>query len=220
MLLYYITDRRQLSDNEDDSRRFLLHSIRRSAEAEVDFIQLRERDLPARDLLELATAAAKIVEEVNSSNDSQTRLLINSRTDIALACGIAGIHLRANDISAADARSILMAAGGQGSAVVAASCHSMREVELAEGHGADFAVFGPVFGKIASSSPVQGLRALEEVCRSRRAATPPMPVLAIGGVNVDNAAGCLAAGAAGIAGIRLFQQEDVREMVKRLRAEG
>lgn len=216
MLLYYITDRRQLSNDEDESRRLLLNSIRRAAAEGVDFIQLRERDLSARDLFELATAAAKIVEDANSSRDSKTCFLINSRLDIAVACGAAGVHLRASDLSAADARSAMMAAG-QSRPVVGVSCHSIGEVELAEGQGADFAVFGPVFEKSGSDLAVPGLSGLEQVCRNRRAAKPPMPVLAIGGVDVNNAAACIAAGAQGIAGIRLFQREDVRELVKRLR---
>ena len=216
LLLYYITDRRQLSQNEVESRRLLLHCIRRAAEATVDFIQLRERDLPTRDLFELAMAAARIVEEANSSPDAKTCLLINSRMDIAVSCGAAGVHLRASDLSAADARSVMMAAG-QSRPVVGVSCHSMGEVELAEGQGADFAVFGPVFEKYGSDLAIPGVRGLEHVCRNRRAARPPMPVLAIGGVDVNNAAACLAAGAHGIAGIRLFQRDDVRELVKALR---
>lgn len=215
MLLYYITDRRRLSQDEHDSRRLVLDSILRAAEARIDFIQLRERDLPARELFELATAAAKIVEKVNSSREFKTSLLINSRIDIALACGADGVHLRSNDISAADARALMMAAGQQ-RPVIAVSCHSLREVELAEGHGADFVVFGPVFEKPGSNSPVLGLSALEQACRNRRAANPRMPVLALGGVDVGNAAACMAAGAAGIAGIRLLQRADVKELVERL----
>jgi thiamine-phosphate pyrophosphorylase len=213
LLLYYITDRRQLSDNEGDSRQLVLKSIQRAAEAGVDFIQLRERDLPGRALFELATAAVEIVNQVNASRAAQTRLLINSRIDVALASGAAGVHLRADDISAADARSVMLAAGQRGP-MIAVSCHSMREVELAEGQGADFAVFGPVFEK--AGSPAPGVRALEQVCQSRRAVNPRMPVLAIGGVDLQNAAACLAAGADGIAGIRLFQREDVGEILQKL----
>jgi thiamine-phosphate pyrophosphorylase len=215
LLLYYITDRRQLSDNEGDSRQLVLKSIQRAAEAGVDFIQLRERDLPGRALFELATAAVEIVNQVNASCAAQTRLLINSRIDVALASGAAGVHLRADDISAADARSVMLAAGQRGP-VIAVSCHSMREVELAEGQGADFAIFGPVFEKAGSLA--HGLNALEQVCRSRRAVNPRMPVLAIGGVDAENAAACVAAGAEGIAGIRLFQREDVGEIIARLRS--
>jgi thiamine-phosphate pyrophosphorylase len=216
LLLYYITDRRQLSQNEDDSRRLVLDGIRRAATAKIDFIQLRERDLPARELSDLAIAAVKIINEANSSREFKTSFLINSRVDVAVACGAAGVHLRSSDISAADARALMMAAG-QSRPVVAVSCHNMREVELAEGQGANFAVFGPVFEKAGADMPVLGLLELERVCRSRRAANPGMPVLALGGVDVENARACMAAGADGIAGIRLFQREDVGEVVNRLR---
>lgn len=215
-MLYYITDRRQLSQNDDDSLRLVLDCIRQAAEAKIDFIQLRERDLPARELCELALVAAKIIEKANFSREFQTKFLINSRTDIALVCGVAGVHLRSKDISASDARAVMMAAG-RSKPMVAVSCHSLREVELAEGHGADFAVFGPVFGKFGSDSPALGLSAVRQIRQDRRAANPRMPVLALGGVDVSNAAECLEAGADGIAGIRLFQREDVGEIMKKLR---
>jgi thiamine-phosphate pyrophosphorylase len=135
--------------------------------------------------------------------------------DVALACGADGVHLPSHDVPASEARALLMQAG-MSRPVVAAACHSRREVELAEGHGADFVVFAPVFekGGLATSDGVELLR---QVCRERRAASPPMPVLALGGVTVENAGQCLAAGADGIAGIRLFQSGDLRETVAHLR---
>src|SRR5258708_17971093 len=180
-----------------------------AAENSVDVIQLREKDLNARQLLELAIDAVRMVRERSKS----TRFLINSRMDVA--CAADGVHLPSDDISASDARALLMQAG-MSRPVIAASCHSLREVELAEGHGADFAVLAPVFEKGGSATSV-GVELLRQVCRERRAASPPMPVLALGGVTVENAGQCLAAGADGIAGIRLFQSGDLRETVARLR---
>jgi thiamine-phosphate pyrophosphorylase len=211
LLLYYITDRKQLAADDRESRRRLLNRIGHAAENSVDVIQLREKDLNARQLLELAIDAVRVARERSKS----TRFLINSRMDVALACAADGVHLPSDDISASDARALLMQAG-MSRPVIAASCHSLREVELAEGHGADFAVLAPVFEK-GGSATADGLELLRQVCRERRAASPPMPVLALGGVTVENAGQCLTAGADGIAGIRLFQSGDLRETVARLR---
>ena len=210
MFLYYITDRKQLSTNEHDACRLLLNRIRMVAAAGVDAIQIRERDLSARELSALGRRAVEIVRATNPS----TKVLINSRSDVAIACGADGVHLRSDDISAADARSIFMHAGIL-HPMIGVSCHSRAEVELAEGNGADFAVFGPIFAK-GSEIKEEGVASLEAAC-SRHAAKPPMPVLALGGVSLQNAHGCLQAGAAGIAGIRLFQNGNVDEVTSQLR---
>lgn len=210
VFLYYITDRKQLSANENDGRRLLLDRIRMAVTAGVDAIQIRERDLSARELTELGTSAVEITRKANPS----AKVLINSRSDVAIACGADGVHLRSDDISAAEARAIFMHAGIL-RPVIGASCHSRAEVELAEGHGTDFAVFGPVFEKDREARE-KGISSLHKACH-RLAAKSPMPVLALGGVNIDNALECLRAGAAGIAGIRLFQSGNVQQVVSRLR---
>jgi thiamine-phosphate pyrophosphorylase len=211
LLLYYITDRKQLAADDRQSRRLVLDCIGRAAEAGIDAIQLREKDLNARELSDLATDAVRVIRERSKS----TRFLINSRMDVALACGADGVHLPYDDIPASEARALLMQAG-MSRPVIAASCHSRREVELAEGHGADFAVFAPVLEK-AGLAAADGFELLRRVCQQRRAANPKMPVLALGGVTIKNAEQCLAAGAGGIAGIRLFQSGDLRKTVERLR---
>jgi thiamine-phosphate pyrophosphorylase len=94
------------------------------------------------------------------------------------------------------------------------SCHTADEVRRAESHGADFAVFGPVFEKVGTPLSV-GLDALRAACHLAR-----MPVLAIGGITLENAGACVEAGAAGIAAIRLFQKNDVSEIVRKLRPTG
>ena len=216
MFLYYITDRRQLSADRDESVRLLLERIRLATAAEVHAIQLREKDLSARELVELGTLAATIVREANPIDrlTRHTRLLINSRVDVAIACGADGVHLRSDDISASEARAIFMRAGAN-QALIGVSCHSVREIESAEAHGADFGVFGPVFGKAGGQAT--GVGDLEVACRHRRAAQPAMPVLALGGVALSNAQQCIKAGAAGIAGIRMFQEGDISETVSQLR---
>ncbi|MBV9147520.1 MAG: thiamine phosphate synthase [Acidobacteria bacterium] len=216
MFLYYITDRKQLSADPRTSERLLLERIRAAAEAGVDAIQLRERDLGTRPLTELGLRVAEILESV-SGPGARTRLLLNSRTDIAVACRADGVHLRSDDVTPADARAVLVAAGVE-RPIVGISCHTQREVELAAGHGADFCVFGPVFEKAGASSA--GLEMLAQVCRQVKRAAGLFHVLALGGVTLENAAECLRAGAGGIAGIRLFQTGNMAEIVKRLRGQG
>jgi thiamine-phosphate pyrophosphorylase len=218
LFLYYITDGRQLG-----SRERLLWKIAEASRAGVDCLQLRERHLSARQLEKLAAEAVRIVQQAGS----QTKLLVNSRVDVALAAGADGVHLRSNDMAASEARAIWEKSSGRTDCVIGVSCHSLQDVLSAEGHGADFAVFGPVFGKQGSSDPPVGLNALARVVgrgqpvdrKVEAGQTLRMPVIALGGVSVANARECVEAGAAGIAGIRLFQDGDVMETVRRLRRE-
>jgi thiamine-phosphate pyrophosphorylase len=213
--LYYITDRGQFPGDAQEQERLLLERIAECAAAGVDLIQLREKDLGARALEKLALKAMAALA------GSRTRLLINSRTDVALACGAHGVHLRsndqaANDLAASEVRAIF-ARAGVSEPVIGVSTHSAAEVASAEAHGADFAVFAPVFEKGGTANR-EGLEELRRICHRREAAQPPMPVLALGGITLENAPLCVAAGAAGIAAIRLFQQNDVVAIVKKLRA--
>jgi thiamine-phosphate pyrophosphorylase len=166
--------------------------------------------LPARALEQLAGQAVAAIPA-----GAKTRLLVNSRIDVALACGAYGVHLPADNLAASEARAIWMRAS-RVAPVVGVSAHSAAEVLSAESHGADFAVFGPVFEKSGTLNPA-GLERLRAVCQRPPIAGSPMPVLALGGVTLENARLCLQAGAAGIAAIRLFQENDVAECVKRLR---
>ncbi|HEU5450403.1 MAG TPA: thiamine phosphate synthase [Terriglobales bacterium] len=231
MLLYYITDRRQFPGDDAAQRRRLLDKIAEAAAAGVDYIQLREKDLCARELQSLAREAVAVLRRVQPAPSRQSpapKLLINSRADVALACGADGVHLRSDDVSPADVRALWSSAISRiqkletSNPLLAVSCHSMREVALAESQGADFVVFAPVFEK--SDAPGVGLAALREACHraafpspnteDRRA--PSMPVLALGGITVENARACAQAGAAGIAAIRLFQENDIAAIVAAL----
>ncbi len=211
VLLCYITDRSQFPGSPRDQERRLLEKIADCARAGVDYIQLREKDLSPRELEQLAR---KTVAAIPSG--SPASLLINSRIDVALATGAHGVHLPARDLAASDARVIWDRAVKTG-AVIGVSVHTEKEVAQAEGHGADFAVFAPVFEK-GGTPNLLGLAQLWQACHRPHQAGAPMPVLALGGVTVENAQRCFEAGAAGIAGIRLFQQNDVQSTVQRLRA--
>ena len=210
LLLCYITDRKQFSGTEAERQRRLLAKIAECAAARVDYIQLREKDLTTRELELLASSALAALPK-----GSPTRLLINGRTDVALACGAHGVHLPGGDLPASEVRVIWMKACPS-PPVIGVSTHSIAEIALAESHGADFAVFGPVFEKLGTGNPT-GLEHLKLACNRPHQAAPPMPVLALGGVTLENAAECIAAGAAGIAAIRLFQENAAETIVRTLR---
>jgi len=145
--------------------------------------------------------------------------LVNSRTDVALAVGADGVHLRSDDVSPEDVRRIWEECGAGTTAcdywsrtpVIGVSCHSPQHVAQAAENHATFAVFAPLFEK-KDDPGVQpaGIVKLREACKSK------IPVLALGGVKLENAADCLDAGAAGVAAIRLFQENPVGEIVRRL----
>jgi thiamine-phosphate pyrophosphorylase len=217
-VLYYITDRHQFSADEYESRKHLLAKIREAACAGVDYIQLREKDLRTRELEILSRDAAKVLADLRTENpELRTALLINSRSDVALAVGADGVHLRSDDISPKEVRAI-WTSGYAGiaasessppSPLIGVSCHTPEEVKQAAENAADFAVFAPVFEKHGATAA--GLDLIGEACRAS------IPVLALGGVTLDNAQSCLRAGASGIAGIRLFQENNIAEVVHRLR---
>src|SRR5438552_9555519 len=185
MLLCYITDRHLLGDDEATRQKNLLARIESAAAAGIDFIQLREKDLSARELESLAGEAMARLARFPKS-----RLLINSRLDIALAVGAHGVHLRAEDFQASDARYIAAKAGKQ--IVIGVSCHSAKEVALAESHGTDLALLGPIFEKRGETLAPLGLEELRRACATRPAvAASRMPVLALGGVNLSNAHDCM-----------------------------
>jgi thiamine-phosphate pyrophosphorylase len=217
-LLYYITDRMQFAGDETTRRRKLLEKISEAARAGVDYIQLREKDLSARDLEEVAREATRLVREQTTAtplrNCLHSRILINSRIDVALAVGCDGVHLRSDDPSPHEARVIAKAVSTRDSKletrnfVIGVSCHSEEDVRAAAQDGADFVVFAPVFEKKDNApARVAGLDLLARACRHG------VPVFALGGVTLDNARSCLEMGAAGIAGIRLFQQSAIADVV-------
>jgi len=221
-LLYYITDRIAFAEDEPTRHRRVLEKIAEATLAGVDYIQLREKDLTVRELEFLAHKAVGLLRELRAENPNlTTRLLINSRVDVALASGADGVHLRSDDISPQDVRVIWEPRGQikdapdrihQQPLPIGVSCHSVEEVKQAEANGATFAVFGPVFEKkVVPGTKAAGLDQLRDACKAT------IPVLALGGVNLENAESCRQAGAAGIAGIRLFQENEIAGVAAKLR---
>ncbi len=182
MKRYYITDRRAVG-----GFRPLLEVIRDQMHLGVDYIQIREKDLEARELFEFTLAVLEAREE-DLHKLLPTKILINSRADIALAAGADGVHLPASA-----PRETLPGL------LVARSCHTLLEVHEAN---ADFVTFGPIFDT-PHKGKGQGLDLLQAACQFGK------PIFSLGGVTWENAASCMAAGAEGIAGIRLFQQPEL-----------
>lgn len=211
MVLCYITDRSQFAGDHAAQKARLLKKIVECSAAGVDYIQLREKDLSGRELERLAHRALNIFPR-----GSETRLLINSRIDVALACGAHGVHLPASDISAREAREVFRRVGVT-NPVISVACHSIEDVAQAESDGADFVVFGPVFEKDGLQSS-EGIQRLSSVCERKPVHGVAIPVLALGGVALENAEQCVRAGARGIAAIRLFQQDSVIDVVQKLKS--
>lgn len=207
-VLGYVTDRGALSASPVESRTLLLQKVKAAAGAGVDWIQIREKHLSGRELSDLVQEAIRVAP-------APCRVVVNDRLDVACAVRAAGVHLTEQSISVADAKRFARERALPASFLVGASTHSLDSARAAADSGADYIIFGPVFAtpsKAGYGTP-QGIERLAAVCRS-----VAIPVLAIGGITPENAGECAAAGAAGIAAIRLFQDAaDLPASVRQLR---
>jgi thiamine-phosphate pyrophosphorylase len=209
-IVCYVTDRKAIGSG--DAIRSLTERIRLAAAAGVDWVQIREKDLRAKELLALVKQAIAC---------GTAKVIVNDRLDVALAVGAAGVHLGRESAPVAEVVLWCRAGNAPAGFLIGVSCHSLEEAREAETKGASYAFFGPVFETPSKRSfgPPQGIAELAAVCGQVR-----IPVIAIGGVDEKDAAECIRAGAAGIAAIRLFQEnvelEDLRSIVKRLHGIG
>jgi len=180
--LLVVTDRHQTNG------RPLVPLLQRVLAAEGPIIQIRERDLSARELVSLA----REVQAVTVSRRAQ--LLINDRIDVALALEGVGVHLRSNSLPVTVARQLLGA-----ERLLGISVHAIEEAVQAESQGADYVILGPIYetpSKQVFGSPL-GIQTLEKACRLVR-----IPIIGIGGVTAARAREMRDAGAFGVAVIR------------------
>jgi thiamine-phosphate pyrophosphorylase len=206
-LLYLITSGQTTNETTPATDAFqkILQLIHAAVDAEIDLVQIREKNLRATVLYELARKAAGV------TRGSATRLLVNDRADVAAAAGADGVHLTTASMKADAVR---LAFGEE--FLIGVSTHSLAEARLARLDGADFVVFGPVFETETKKQygEAQGLSNFARVS----AELAPFPVLALGGVTAENAADCVRAGASGVAAIRMFDNlEWLSEVVESIR---
>jgi thiamine-phosphate pyrophosphorylase len=244
-ILCYVTDSKGLSPaTPSDLSSALVQTIATLASAGVDWIQLREKHMSARDLSSLAREASRQPAAQPGRERPKPCVIVNDRLDVAIAERADGVHLGENGLPVHEAKLFLESREAEQAAraglftptvvgpvtaprplvtnqpapvnfLLGVSCHSVEGVTSAARDGASYVFFGPVFAtpsKAGMGKP-QGVAGLAEACRS-----VSIPVLAIGGITLENAAACIKAGAAGIAAIRLFQDaSDAAEIVKELR---
>jgi thiamine-phosphate pyrophosphorylase len=213
-ILCYVTDRTALHDGSQSFLDRVRDKVRIAAAAGVDWIQIREKDLPTRELLTLAGHAVRVVHAAPDG----PRVIVNDRLDIALAAGADGVHLGGESTAFADVIRWCRRGNAPPEFLIGVSCHGLEEALEVERAGASYVFFGPVYdtpSKRSFGSP-QGIARLIRVCEAVH-----IPVIAIGGVTEKNAAETFGAGAAGIAAIRLFQEPEdaasLRAVVEGLR---
>lgn len=201
MLRCAITDRMLWPGSERERRAALVREAARWAQQGIDLIQLREKDLSVEDMV----ALAKEIKEAIGVNGSHTRLVVNSAPQIAIAARADGVHLTSRPIASPDEVRRLYASTSLARPIITMTCHSVAEVEGARAAQPDAILFAPVFGKTVAGRIVTAPTGLDHLRSACRAALP-IPVYALGGVTAGRAILCRHAGAAGVAGIRLFHQ--------------
>ena len=173
-LLCYVTDRHSLRvANSTDSIEALMRKIAEVAAAGVDWVQIREKDLTARELASLTEKSLRIAARSFAKSSFPTRVLVNDRLDIAIAERAGGVHLGENSLSIGAAKQLIRSAPptqARGESFLAGvSCHSLEAAEVAQRDGADYIFFGPIFATPSKGrfGPPQGAERLEQVGRRR-----------------------------------------------------
>ena len=196
-IIYPITSGKATAQTASKDQQFpeIIRLVEAAVAAKVPLFQIREKLLSGRVLYELVARAVEI------TSGSDTRLLVNDRSDIARAAGADGVHLTTQSLPVDVVRKIC---GPE--FLIGVSTHSSEEVRAAQAHSADFVVFGPVFdteSKREFGAP-QGLDKLREITNE----LGEFPVVAIGGITLDKIAACFRAGASGVAAIRLLNDAE------------
>lgn len=213
-IVCYVTDRCSLDGSTPvDPVETVLEKIQLAIEAGVNWIQIREKDLPGGRLLELTRQVVALTGEI-AKGQRGARIYVNDRLDVALAADAAGlpaasgVHLGGESLPVGEVVRWCRAGNAPPQFQIGVSCHSIEHAREAERNGADYIFFGPIFDTPSKRAfgPPQGLDRLREVCRAIQ-----IPLIAIGGLGKSNAQECIGAGAAGIAAIRLFQDAADRD---------
>ncbi len=203
-LIYLITDGEMTAENFAEKSLQTLKLIEKAVEAEVSLIQIREKQLSAKMVFKLTSKAAEITTNTN------TKLLVNDRADVALAAAADGVHLTSKSLSAE-----IIRASFPKNFIIGVSAHTLAEVEMAKLTGADFSTFSPIFATASKAKygAPQGIAALREVVETVR----EFPIIALGGIDENNFSDVLKSGASGIAAIRsLNDAEKLSEIVKKI----
>jgi thiamine-phosphate pyrophosphorylase len=191
-----------LSKDLDTTLDCLFKLCLQASQAGIDIIQIREKDLSAKELEKFVTSLTTIIKN--------TCILVNDRLDIALSCGASGVHLPSNSFPIKDVRKLV----GE-KFIISVSTHNIEEAKLAAEQGADFILFSPIFdtpSKRSFGKPL-GLELLRQAVNS-----VSCPVIALGGINKENASSVLQCGVAGLAAIRLFiETSSLTELVNELK---
>lgn len=189
-LIYLITDGTATVRNFSEKKKNILRLVENAVKKEISLVQLREKQIPARMVFELASETAKITK------NTKTKILINDRADVALAANADGVHLTSSSLSAQIVRDNF-----SGNLIVGVSAHTLEAAETAKIQGADFVTFSPIFHSPGKGKE-KGIEELKKVCRRLKS----FPVIALGGIDASNVAEVLAAGASGFAAIRYLNE--------------
>lgn len=194
-IIYLITSGDLTSENFSQRSSRVLQQIESAIEAGISIIQIREKNLQAKFLFDL------VIRAIDLSRNSTTKILINDRADIALAANADGVHVTSTSIPTKVIRSNFPK-----NFIIGISTHKLEEVISAKIEGADFAVFSPIYhtpSKAEYGEP-QGIEKLTEVVKTAR----DFPVIALGGVKLENIPEISRTGANGISAISLFENTE------------
>jgi len=201
-LIYLITDGETTAANFTEKKPQILNLVEAAVQTKISLIQIREKKLSARLIFELASEVARLTQ------NTETKLLVNDRADIALAANADGVHLTSRSFSAD-----IIKRHFPKDFIVGVSAHTLEKAETARRRGADFVTFSPIFSSPDKGEPL-GIEKLREVCQALK----PFPVIALGGISETNFAEVLKAGASGFAAIRfLNNEENLKKLAANLR---
>ena len=190
-LIYFITDGTATVENFVEKKAKLIRLLKIAVESKVSMVQIREKQIPARMVFELAVEAVKLTK------NSETAIVINDRADIALEAKADGVHLTANSLPAKVIRQNFPE-----NLIIGVSAHTLEKCETARMQGANFVTFSPIYHSPDKGMP-QGIERLKAVCERLK----PFPVIALGGIDETNFSEVLECGASGFAAIRFLNDE-------------